>query len=76
MAEVSWARDTDGTLRISVNPRPGGGVTLSTAYLGWKIVEDVDGTRQDLVDVINEHLNVVLAGAPGDEIRFASLAPE
>jgi hypothetical protein len=75
MAEVSWARDTDGTLRISVNPRPDGGVTLSTAYLGWKIVEDVTGTRQDLVDVINEHLDVVMPGEAGDEIRFASLAP-
>jgi len=72
---VAWQRDTDGTLRISVNPRPGGGYTLSTAYLGWKIVEDVTGTRQDLVDTINEHLNVVMLGAPGDEIRFASLGP-
>ena len=72
---VVWQRDTDGTLRISVNPRPGGGYTLSTAYLGWKIVEDVTGTRQDLVNTINEHLNVVMPGAPGDEIRFAALGP-
>ena len=36
---VAWQRDTDGTLRISINPRPGGGYTLSTAYLGWKLVE-------------------------------------
>ena len=72
---VAWQRDTDGTLRISVNPRPGGGYTLSTAYLGWKIVVDVTGTRRDLVDTINEHLNVVMPGAPGDEIRFASLGP-
>lgn len=72
---MAWARDTDGTLRISVNPRPSGGVTLSTAFGGWKIVEDVTGTRQDLVDVINQHLDVVMPGEPGDEIRFASLGP-
>ena len=73
---MAWERDTDGTLRISVNPRPGGGYTLSTAYLGWKLVEEVTGTRQALVDTITEHLDVVMPGGPGDEIRFASLAPE
>jgi hypothetical protein len=70
---MAWRRDSDSTVRISINPRPDGGYTLSTAYLGSKLVEDVSGTRQTLLDTINRHLEAVMPGAPDDDIRFASL---
>lgn len=73
---MAQRRDQDRTVRISIVPdADGGGVTVSTAYQAWRVVEPLEGSRQDLIDAVLRGLNTVMPGEPEDAIRFVSLDP-